>query len=133
MIVFSYIEHIIYAEFVGWMIFVLLDFTLEESVIYFICILIGSLLPDIDHPKSKFGKKIKPLSKFLYNKVGHRTLTHSIFIITVIYFSYNIAFGMDVVSTGLMIGCVMHIFFDMFTVSGVPLAYPISNKRYKLH
>lgn len=111
----------------------LLDLTIIDSIIYFIVVPFGTILPDIDHPYSKVGKKVKPLSKWIYNNLGHRTLTHSLFIITVFYFSYNIAFGMDIVSTGLMIGCVMHVLFDLMTPSGVPLAYPFSNKRYKLH
>ena len=116
----------------GWLISVLLDFTLLEKIIYFISMTAGLLLPDIDMPNTTYGKRIKPISKFIYRTVGHRTLTHSIFFITVLYFSCNIAFGINIISTGLMIGSIIHVFCDMFTVSGVPLAYPISNKCFKL-
>ncbi len=131
-IILNWLEHTIFALFVGWWIFALLDFTLVESIIYFICIPIGGLLPDIDMPKSKLGKRVKPLARFINKKVGHRTLTHSLFFITVLFYSSIIAFGFNTISVGLMVGCVIHIFFDMMTPSGVPLAYPFSNKRYKL-
>ena len=36
-----------------------------------------SLVPDIDHPDSMLGHLIKPVSKFIKEKIGHRTLTHS--------------------------------------------------------
>jgi inner membrane protein len=132
-IILDWLEHTIFALFVGWWIYVLLDFTLAESIVYFMCIPVGGLLPDIDMPKSKLGKKVKPISNFINKKVGHRTLTHSIFFITVLFYSSIIAFGFNIISVGLMVGCVIHIFFDMTTPSGVPLAYPFSNKRYKLH
>lgn len=132
MIIFDYLKHLLYGIYLGWFISLFLDFTIGEKIVYFICIAIGCLLPDIDMPDSKAGKKIKPISKFINKKVGHRTLTHSIFFITVLFFSSNIAFGMNIFTTGLMVGCVMHIFCDLFTPSGVPLTYPISNKRYRL-
>lgn len=110
----------------------LLDLTITEKFFYFISMSVGLLLPDIDIQYSTYGKRIKPISKWLNKKVGHRTLTHSLFFVTVLYFSCNIAFGMNIFSTGLMIGCVAHIFCDLFTPSGVPLAYPLSNKRYRL-
>lgn len=132
MVILEYREHIILALFVGWWISALVDFTIAETIIYFICIPFGALLPDIDMDNTKLGSKVKPLSKFINKKVGHRTLTHSLFFITVLFYSSIIAFGINIVSTGLMVGAVLHIFFDMMTPMGVPLAYPFSNKCYKL-
>jgi inner membrane protein len=132
-IIFGYREHIWWAIYVGWLIQVLLDFTLAERIIYFVCVPFGALLPDVDKENTKLGSKIKFIARFINKKVGHRTLTHSLFFITVLFYSSIIAFGINIVSTGLMVGCVLHIFFDMMTPSGVPLAYPFSNKRYKLH
>lgn len=89
-------------------------------------------MPDIDKDNTKLGNKIKPISKFINKKVGHRTLTHSLFFITVLFYSSIIALGINIVSVGLMVGAVLHIFFDMMTPMGVPLAYPLSNRRFKL-
>jgi len=38
---------------------------------------IGSIIPDIDHPRSIIGKIFYPVSSFLEDKFGHRTITHS--------------------------------------------------------
>jgi len=119
--------------FGGWIISVLLDFTFIEKVVYFTCIPIGALLPDIDRVDTKLGHLIKPLSGWLNKTVGHRTLTHSLFFITVLYYSAIIAFGINIVFTGLMIGCVMHVLFDMMTPAGVSLLYPLSSKRFKIN
>lgn len=132
MIVLEYREHIIFAVFVGWWISALLDFTVIETIIYFICVPFGALLPDIDKDNTKLGRKVKPLSRFINKKVGHRTLTHSLFFITVLFYSSIIAFGINIISTGIMVGCVLHIFFDMMTPMGVPLAYPFSNRHFHL-
>lgn len=37
---------------------------------------IGSLIPDIDSPGSTIGRKVKPLSRFIADKMGHRGGTH---------------------------------------------------------
>lgn len=110
----------------------MLDFTTAETIIYFICVPFGALLPDIDKDDSKLGRKIKPISKFINRKVGHRTLTHSLFSITVLFYSSIIAFGINIISVGIMVGSVLHIFFDMMTPMGVALIYPLSNKYYRL-
>ena len=39
---------------------------------------IGSLIPDIDSPGSTFGRRVKPLSKLIADKMGHRGGTHSL-------------------------------------------------------
>jgi membrane-bound metal-dependent hydrolase YbcI (DUF457 family) len=131
-IIFDKFGHLFYGIYMGWLISTPLNFTTPEKILYFIFMTIGLLLPDIDMPNSTYGKRIKPISELIYRKVGHRTLTHSLFSVTVLYFSCNIAFGMNIITTGLMIGSVIHIFCDLFTPSGVPLAYPISKKRYYL-
>lgn len=39
---------------------------------------IGSLIPDIDSPSSTLGRRMKTLSKFIAENMGHRGATHSI-------------------------------------------------------
>jgi inner membrane protein len=123
----------IYGVFVAWVISVLLNFTVFEKIVYFILVPFGAVLPDIDKDNTLVGRRVKPLSKFINKKVGHRTLTHSLFFITVVYYSSIIAFGNNIFSTSIMIGCVMHVLFDLMTPRGVPLAYPFSTKHYHLH
>jgi inner membrane protein len=40
--------------------------------------IIGSHLPDIDHPKSAFGSRVLPLSIPISTVFGHRGITHSL-------------------------------------------------------
>src|SRR4051812_14632718 len=37
----------------------------------------GALLPDIDHPQSWVGRRIRPVSTALAAALGHRGITHS--------------------------------------------------------
>lgn len=39
---------------------------------------IGSLIPDIDSPSSTIGRRMKPVSKFIAETMGHRGATHTI-------------------------------------------------------
>lgn len=90
---------------------------------------VGSLLPDIDHPKSYLGNKIPILPTLLYNTVGHRSLTHSLLfsaIMGVIWGSIDISLGI-----GIFIGIISHILLDMLTPQGVSYLYPFKKKRIK--
>jgi len=90
---------------------------------------IGSLLPDIDTPKSALGR-IFPFSKTIEQKYGHRQVTHSwIFIVmTLVLFSpFIFVLGM-LKYIGLIIGITSHIMIDMANPSGVPFFYPSSSR-----
>ena len=66
----------------------------------------------------------------------HRSFSHSIFAIIVIYFFLNqieIIYNISNLSFFGTIGYASHLFLgDLFTKSGIPLFYPISNKKYSL-
>ena len=81
-----------------------------------------SILPDIDTPYSFIGKLLKPISKFINKRCGHRSVTHSFLaLLTVSVFGFLINNQIGLV---LMIGYSLHLFFDMLNPSGVPLLYP---------
>lgn len=90
---------------------------------------IGSLLPDIDTPKSAVGK-IFPFSKAIEQRYGHRQLTHSwIFIlICLILFIPLIFFLGSIKYSAIIIGVISHIMLDMANISGVPFFYPSSSR-----
>ncbi|HWO75550.1 MAG TPA: metal-dependent hydrolase [Bacillus sp. (in: firmicutes)] len=102
-----------------------------QSIIYFICILFGSILPDLDHPKSKLGSKCILLSYPIYWVFGHRKATHSLLfvgIVAIISLIFSLLFGWSLYYPfGLTLGVFSHIIGDALTNSGVPLLYP--NKR----
>ena len=91
--------------------------------------IIGSLLPDIDHTKSWIGKSVYPIAKWLSKNYGHRTITHSIFfliIITFISMFIENNFRADYsISCILFFSILSHLIFDMVTISGIPLFYPL--------
>lgn len=92
----------------------------EDTAAWLFCgALVGSLLPDIDLPTSTLGKRIKPISTFLNNTIGHRTWTHDILLMVVLcILSYHYA----PLSAGIWFGVFGHLFLDGCTVNGVPFS-----------
>ena len=52
---------------------------------YYSFSVLGSLLPDIDKKNSSLGKKFPKVSTMLNKTVGHRTMTHSIPFVLLVY------------------------------------------------
>lgn len=65
----------------------------------------------------------------------HRTLSHSLFSSVVVglfmYLGFN-SYGLGKYGIYSGVGYFLHIFEDSFTVTGTPLFYPFSKKKYKL-
>lgn len=100
-----------------------------EPVAFMLSCTLGSVLPDIDHPKSYIGRRVPLIPKLLYKTVGHRTLTHSILftlLASMLLYKLNHAAGI-----GLWAGITSHIILDICTPfsKGVSLFYPITRKR----
>lgn len=94
---------------------------------------IGSLGPDIDHPKSMLGRRLPFISEPLYRRVGHRTATHSAYgVIGATIVASAIELVMPFVGFAFLIGYVLHIAADLITKEGCALLYPKSKKRYRL-
>lgn len=132
-----------------------LSSSLHWSIIF--CAIIGSLLPDIDLPKSSIGKLVTPLSKAIEKRFGHRTITHSLLawaLVSVVFASFVFLFTFifnTVTDTPIQnlnlqirwisafsIGYFSHLLLDMFNPSGVPLFWPnptrdvaLGNPKYR--
>ncbi|MBB5173669.1 metal-dependent hydrolase [Texcoconibacillus texcoconensis] len=104
------------------------DVGLDFSWSFAIGIAIGSLLPDIDEPKSFIGRKCPFVSNFLKRVFGHRGLTHSA-LITAIIFMVSEQFDSTIIS-GLAYGYLFHVLGDFFSRRGVALLAPLSKKRF---
>lgn len=87
------------------------------------------LLPDIDHPKSFLGQRLKWVSKPIARAFGHRGFTHSLLAV----FALLATFYLKVPDTwiipadalqGMVLGYLSHIVADMLTPAGVPLLWP---------
>ena len=92
----------------------------------------GGLIPDIDHPKSKMGKMMQPISVLIMAIVGHRTLTHSLLfsiIIGILVGMINLSLGV-----GIFFGILSHIILDLLTsnTNGVAFLYPFYKKRIRV-
>lgn len=104
---------------------------------------IGSIIPDIDHPRSIIGKIFYPISSFLEDKFGHRTITHSFIgwaIATVIFavlilsgvgiLSFIIHFDFDIWNlvirwiAAFSISYFSHLILDMFNRRGAQMFWP---------
>ncbi|HLO77719.1 MAG TPA: metal-dependent hydrolase [Magnetospirillum sp.] len=92
---------------------------------------LGSLLPDIDHPQSWAGRKLRPISVPLSMLVGHRGVTHSA-IAVLGGLAALLLMGMGWMAAPLVIGYLSHLVADGLTPSGVPLLWP-SRRRFTLN
>ena len=99
--------------------------------------ILGSMLPDIDHPASAFGSKAVPISTIISGIFGHRGITHSLIALLTVSFGgwhYMHELNMGNVEVapflaGLSAGYLSHLLGDWMTNSGVPLLWP-SKKRF---
>ena len=67
-IVGGYVFTGLVSSLLGWNIF-------TDPVLLGVTFL-GSLMPDIDHPRSLLGRSFFPISKVINRRFGHRTITH---------------------------------------------------------
>lgn len=97
---------------------------------------IGSLIPDIDEPRSKAGQKVPVVSGFLKSTLGHRGGTHSffmMFIFTLLFIGLLYYFKFPLyLFIYFVLGYVSHLFMDLLTVAGVPLFWPFSKVRFRI-
>lgn len=85
---------------------------------------LGSLLPDLDHPKSILGRKF-PLSTIL--GIKHRGWMHSL--LGLVVFSNLAALINPSLAPGITLGYLLHLIADSFNPIGIAWFYPITKKR----
>lgn len=89
-----------------------------------VIVVLGSLLPDIDHPKSWVGRRTRPVSTAIASALGHRGVTHSaIAVAGLTFLLLHAGYGRDAVAA-LTIGYLSHLAADMLTPRGLRLAWP---------
>lgn len=96
--------------------------------LYFCIVAIGALLPDIDHPDSKLGKKLGFISKMANALGGHRGITHSIFLLAGLPLAIGYFFG-TAYGIALFIGYASHLIMDSLNPKGVNYLHPITTLR----
>ncbi len=95
-----------------------------NKVLFFIIIGLASLLPDIDHPNSIIGRKIKPISSIINFLFGHRKLLHSIFFLAAVGLLSFLLWPLYFIPT--FIGLLSHILLDTLSKEGLNLLYPFN-------
>lgn len=127
--------HFMYGATVGSMVALNLDRivttfpnitdTPETATLFVLGGLVGGIFPDIDNPTSHIGKLSAPIStvigkiNHLLGKVGanHRGILHD----PIIYIAAAILSYMFFPPLiGFIIGCISHLFLDMFNPKGIP-------------
>jgi|TARA_Y100000310_G_scaffold186143_2_gene186224 inner membrane protein len=102
-------------------------FGLSVWWLFFPAVLIASGIPDIDEPKSKFGRKLGFLSEILNFIFRHRGIFHSVFlggVISYFLWAFNASLGY-----GFFIGFLSHLIADGFTLQGINFIYPFKQLR----
>ena len=89
----------------------------------------GALLPDLDSPQSSFGRLIPLLSKPLHSMLGHRTITHSLLAVILLYSVLTSSPQWHSWADAICIGYFSHIVGDMLIgTNGVALFWPLKQK-----
>ncbi|WP_176222287.1 metal-dependent hydrolase [Tuberibacillus sp. Marseille-P3662] len=108
---------------------------LIATSLYFLLVLIGSAIPDLDQPNSYLGRRLKIISIPLSTIFGHRRFTHSILFMILMYWIGRWTVDHTDIQffyiKGLLIGMGSHIAGDFLTKSGVPLLFPLTKKRFR--
>ena len=108
------------------------DVNIFEKPEYLAVTVLCSILPDADHTRSLIGKSVYPLAKWINNKFGHRTITHSLVFwlasILVVRFIELLYLKPPIFSTIVAFSLLSHNIFDMCTKQGVLFFYPFSKR-----
>lgn len=103
--------------------------------------IVGSLIPDIDEPKSIVGKKVRMLSKGVKTIFGHRGIIHTPVFLAIIFFLMFACKEViapvylpyaDLFIWSFTAGYISHLLLDMFTPQGIMILYPLSSFRFSL-
>ncbi|MFO6497475.1 MULTISPECIES: metal-dependent hydrolase [Bacillus] len=89
---------------------------------------LGALIPDICHTKSKIGRKLPILSALVSSVFGHRTFTHSLLFLLLTAFTAHLYFKDQSILIGLTAGMASHLLLDAGTTNGIKLFFPSSIK-----
>jgi inner membrane protein len=101
-----------------------------EAVEFFGGVAVGSLLPDIDHPRSLIGRVSFGVADLIHRVYGHRTVTHSLLAIMLLGITaYITGHWGNYFTRGLLMGYLLHLVGDYLTTQGVPWFWPYNKER----
>ena len=85
---------------------------------------LGGLLPDIDHPKSWVGKRLRPVSDIVAGVFGHRGITHSLVAVIGCWLLLRHQAVPAHLAAPVIVGYLSHLFGDLLTPGGLRLSWP---------
>ncbi|HEX2942254.1 MAG TPA: metal-dependent hydrolase, partial [Rhodopila sp.] len=85
----------------------------------------ASLLPDIDHPKSWVGSRLRPISDLISAVFGHRGITHSALAVAACAFVLFQGGAPRWAADAVAVGYASHLAADLLTPNGLRLAWPM--------
>jgi len=119
----QYKTHVLFGIVLG---LIFQNFSSFDVPLYFFFVIFGSLLPDIDHPKSKIGRWFKPIG-WLFE---HRGFFHSFFV-PLIFSVVLFRNGFGGVMFPLALGYVSHLVLDATTKKGIMPLHPMSRIKIR--
>ena len=118
--------HLVFGIFAGLLVSKI--FSISEFGLFMAICIVSSILPDLDTPFSKTGRKIPVLSWLLNFLFGHRGLMHTVFFPLLVYFILML-FGKNLWAGAFFVGYMSHLFIDMLNTKGVYFFFPIVRIR----
>ncbi|GAA0589523.1 hypothetical protein GCM10009416_30110 [Craurococcus roseus] len=86
----------------------------------------GALLPDVDHPKSWAGRRLRPVSTVVAAVFGHRGVTHSLLALVGCWAALRYGTGVPRAwAAPVVVGYLSHLLADLLTPGGLRLAWPL--------
>jgi membrane-bound metal-dependent hydrolase YbcI (DUF457 family) len=122
-----------------------------QKTLFYVFMLLGAWLPDLDHKRSFISQRFPWISAIIRRSFSHRTFTHSLLgVITLVLFFGCFGFVVNlflaargvIISTALQqgylsnlvivaLGCLCHMVADMLTPMGIPWFWPAPG-RYSI-
>ena len=90
-------------------------------------VVFSALLPDLDHPQSKLGRKVF-FSKIFNVLFGHRGFFHAIWIPIGLWILLSLGFGFRY-GAAIFVGYFSHLFSDGLTKNGINMIHPLKQLR----
>jgi len=95
-----------------------------------------ALLPDIDHPQGTLRRKIPLVDDLLLFWLPHRGITHTVAALALVslvaFLLYHQALISLPIAVAIGAGYASHLLADMMTISGLKVAWPLSDKTLHL-
>jgi len=102
----------------------------NANIWFFLVLLLGAILPDIDEYKSKINQWSGIIGKTVSLLVKHRGIFHSFVFALFLFFVISSFFGFTY-GWALLIGYFSHLVGDSLTPMGVQMFYPFSKFKLK--